>query len=40
LPRNRQTLEEIIQYAHEQRIIDGPVKVEELFPSSTHGLAG
>jgi 4,5-dihydroxyphthalate decarboxylase len=37
---NRQTLEEIIQYAREQRIIDRPVKVEELFPSSTHGLVG
>jgi 4,5-dihydroxyphthalate decarboxylase len=37
---NRQTLEEIIQYAVEQRIITRPVTVEELFPPSTHGLAG
>jgi 4,5-dihydroxyphthalate decarboxylase len=37
---NRQTLEEIIQYALEQRIIARPVTVEELFPPSTHGLAG
>jgi 4,5-dihydroxyphthalate decarboxylase len=37
---NRQTLEEIIQFAREQRIIDRPVKIEELFPSSTHGLIG
>jgi 4,5-dihydroxyphthalate decarboxylase len=37
---NRQTLEEIIQYALEQRIIARPVTVEELFPPSTLGLAG
>ena len=37
---NRQALEEIIQYALEQRIIDRPVTIEELFPSSTHGLVG
>ena len=37
---NRQPLEEIIQYALEQRIISRPVTVEELFPPSTHGLAG
>jgi len=37
---NRQTLEEIIQYAREQRIIDRPVTVEELFPPSTHELVG
>jgi 4,5-dihydroxyphthalate decarboxylase len=37
---NRQTLEEIIQYALEQRIITRPVTVEELFPPSTHGLTG
>jgi 4,5-dihydroxyphthalate decarboxylase len=37
---NRQTLEEIIQYAHEQKILDGLVTVEELFALSTHGLAG
>jgi len=35
---NRQTLEEIIQFALEQRIIARPVTVEELFPTSTHGL--
>ena len=35
---NRQALEEIIQYAVEQRIIGHPVTVEELFPSNTHGL--
>ena len=37
---NRQALEEIIQYALEQRIIARPVTVEELFPPSTHGLVG
>jgi 4,5-dihydroxyphthalate decarboxylase len=37
---NRQTLEEIIQYAMEQRIIDRPVNVEGLFPSNTHSLVG
>jgi 4,5-dihydroxyphthalate decarboxylase len=37
---NRQALEEIIQYAVEQRIIARPVTVEELFPPSTTGLVG
>jgi 4,5-dihydroxyphthalate decarboxylase len=37
---NRQTLEEVIQYAVEQRIIDRPVTVEELFPPNTHALSG
>src|SRR5712691_4533557 len=37
---NRQALEEIIQYALEQRIIARPVTVEELFPPNTHALLG
>jgi 4,5-dihydroxyphthalate decarboxylase len=37
---NRQTLDEIIQYAHEQRILQRTETVEELFPPSTHGLVG
>lgn len=37
---NRQTLTEVIQYAQEQRIIDRPPSLEELFASSTHGLVG
>jgi len=37
---NRQALDEIIQYALEQRIITQAVTVEELFPPSTHGLLG
>jgi len=37
---NRQTLEEVIQYALEQRIIGQPVTVEELFPPNTHQLVG
>jgi 4,5-dihydroxyphthalate decarboxylase len=37
---NRQALEEIIQYALEQRIIARPVIVEELFAPNTHGLVG
>ena len=37
---NRQALEEIIQYALEQRIIAQPVTVEELFAPNTHGLLG
>jgi hypothetical protein len=37
---NRQTLEELIQYALEQRIIARPVTVEELFPPNTHELLG
>jgi hypothetical protein len=37
---NRQALEELIQYAVEQRIIARPVTVEELFPPNTHGLLG
>ncbi|MGZ5165773.1 MAG: ABC transporter substrate-binding protein [Burkholderiales bacterium] len=37
---NRQALEEIIQYAVEQRILARPVRVEELFPPNTHALLG
>jgi 4,5-dihydroxyphthalate decarboxylase len=37
---NRQALEELIQGALEQKIIDRPVTVEELFPSNTHALVG
>jgi len=37
---NRQALEEIIQYALEQRIIAQSVTVEELFAPNTHGLLG
>jgi 4,5-dihydroxyphthalate decarboxylase len=37
---NRQPLEELIQYAFEQRIIPRRVALEELFPSNTHGLLG
>jgi len=37
---NRQALEDIIQFALEQRIITRPVTVEELFPPNTHGLLG
>ncbi|HEV2202418.1 MAG TPA: hypothetical protein VGR73_21585 [Bryobacteraceae bacterium] len=37
---NRQALEEIVQYALEQRIIARPVTVEELFAPNTHGLLG
>jgi 4,5-dihydroxyphthalate decarboxylase len=37
---NRQPLEELIQYAFEQRIIPRPVPVEQLFPPNTHGLLG
>ena len=37
---NRQALEEIIQYALEQRIITRPAIVEELFAPNTHGLVG
>jgi 4,5-dihydroxyphthalate decarboxylase len=37
---NRQALEDIIQYAMEQKIIARPVTVEELFPPNTHGLLG
>lgn len=37
---NRQALEEAIQSALQQRIITRPVSVEELFPESTHALAG
>jgi len=40
LAPNRQALEDIIQYALEQRIIARPVTVEELFPPSTHALLG
>jgi 4,5-dihydroxyphthalate decarboxylase len=37
---NRLAIEEIIQYALEQRIIDRPVTVEGLFAPNTHGLLG
>jgi len=37
---NRHALEELIQYAFEQRILPRPVAVEELFPPNTHGLLG
>jgi 4,5-dihydroxyphthalate decarboxylase len=37
---NRQPLEELIQYAFEQRILPRRVPVEELFPRNTHGLLG
>jgi len=37
---NRRTLEELIQYAREQRILERPMSVEELFPPSTHELVG
>jgi 4,5-dihydroxyphthalate decarboxylase len=37
---NRQALEELIQYALEQRILDRPMAVEELFPANTHRLLG
>ena len=37
---NRQALDEIVQYALEQRIIARSVTVEELFPTNTHGLLG
>ena len=37
---NRQTLTEVIQYAQEQRIIDRPPSLEELFASGTHELVG
>jgi 4,5-dihydroxyphthalate decarboxylase len=37
---NLRTIEEVIQYAVEQRIIDRPVTVEELFPPDTHALVG
>ena len=37
---NQQPLEELIQYAFEQRIIPRAVALEELFPSNTHGLLG
>src|SRR5215831_3145971 len=37
---NRRVLEEIIQYALEQRVIARPVTVEGLFPPNTHGLLG
>jgi len=37
---NRPALEELIQYALEQRIIPRPMTVEELFPPNTHGLLG
>jgi 4,5-dihydroxyphthalate decarboxylase len=37
---NRQALEEALASAHSQKIITRPVTVEELFPASTHTLAG
>jgi 4,5-dihydroxyphthalate decarboxylase len=37
---NRQVLDELIQYAFEQRIIRRQVTVEELFPPNTHALVG
>ena len=37
---NRQALEELIQYAVEQRILTRPATPEELFPPNTHGLLG
>jgi 4,5-dihydroxyphthalate decarboxylase len=40
LAPNRQALEEIIQYALEQRIIARPVTMQDLFPPNTHGLVG
>ena len=37
---NRKPLEELIQYALEQRILPRPLTVEELFPPKTHELLG
>jgi len=37
---NRHALEELIQFAFEQRIIPRPVTVEELFAPNTHALLG
>jgi 4,5-dihydroxyphthalate decarboxylase len=37
---NRRMLDEVIASALEQKIITRPVTVEELFPASTHALAG
>jgi 4,5-dihydroxyphthalate decarboxylase len=37
---NRGALEELIQGALEQKIIDRPITVEELFPRNTHALQG
>jgi 4,5-dihydroxyphthalate decarboxylase len=37
---NRQSLEELIQAAHRQKIIARPMAAEELFPANTRGLAG
>ena len=37
---NRRALEELIQYAFEQRILPQRVAVEELFPANTHRLVG
>jgi 4,5-dihydroxyphthalate decarboxylase len=37
---NRPALEELIQYAFEQRILPRRLAVEELFPTNTHGLLG
>ena len=37
---NRQALEEVARSALEQKIITKPVTLQELFPASTHALAG
>jgi 4,5-dihydroxyphthalate decarboxylase len=37
---NRQALQELIQYAFEQRILPRRLAVEELFPPNTHDLLG
>jgi 4,5-dihydroxyphthalate decarboxylase len=37
---NRQAIEELTQYALEQRILARPLTVEELFPPNTHRLLG
>jgi 4,5-dihydroxyphthalate decarboxylase len=37
---NRRMLEELVQYALEQKIIDKFVTLEELFPETTHKLVG
>lgn len=37
---NRRELEAIVQYSVEQGILPRPVAIEDLFPASTHGLAG
>ena len=37
---NRRMIERLVRHAHEQGIIPRRFEVEELFPASTHGLAG